>query len=404
MVNKETLNSIKYFRNTSFFYYLFSMTLIIVFLSLSLVASKNNRSCQYGSTLFCRSETYFNEAFGNDDEYFTLTYTPYSGLAGNNIIKYPLGDDYITIDYHFIETIPSGYKKYGNSSIGLSTVSSGGSIYFNTNSVASAENITIFTNLIFENFSQNIDIISKNKTTLKYIPESTESIQPTSNSFFSSSNNNLNQTSYPKNWLSLLQELKSQHVNGCKKTANHCACIDPNFISGKTCSDYHFNKSNGLYCPKDKPNCDTPCTGSNDTTDCGYRFCSHQPKPSTTGLKTIPPNGSSNEGYYQNNFISGIKKPNTSNIYKLGKNTLFINDEFLEDIDSSNFNAADDLAKYPSYQYNSFCGGTDSSNSNYHDSSNSTATKPFTTETTDNYTPQYSTDPNTIANKNNYDF
>ena len=306
MINKEeAISQIKHFRNVSVYFYMVSFFMITIMFVFYLVGSKNNRGCQYGSTLFCNTEKFYYVGLNNtNNNYLEINFKqPTDAIPDDSIytLQYPYSTaDYYDIDYHFVTTVPSAVTTLINSDhtkMGISlNGTAGASIYFINN--LRPEGITL--NKITEFVISKSGIQSFKILTPSY-PTPTNA---TMNYYYPTNNNTLNKINTPNistnnkffspdgdssvvswssahpvksNWINLLTNNKNQHKYGCSSGYQKaCACIDPSYTSELMCDDLILNTDSGLYCPAAHPGCSVPCPVGNTemTTNCGFRFCS----------------------------------------------------------------------------------------------------------------------------------
>lgn len=391
----EYYNSLKKFRDVSIYFYLTSFLFITIFFIFYLYASKNNKSCQYGSTLFCNTEkTYPINSNNSTNKYLQITFSnkdyPSSGLC---VVGYPYsGISYYNIDYYF-DAIPSGINSYGNVGISFNN-NYGASLYLNNNNndvLIANSTLFILENNHYTNSTLEF-LYSTSNNVIEYIYANINStIKNIDNSKFVTSTVTTYSSTNPVlgNWITLLQNNKDQHNGGCSSGNSNksgCACIDPSFVSSNSCENLVLNKTTGIYCPPDNLNC-TLCSSTN-LTDCGYRFC-------TPYNYTIPIN--SNNVNYQNAQTKGLKNP-TDDSYTIGKGG-----QLLSTYLGYTFSTKKDtgFASYAVPQSLNFCGGTTHSNNNINDGTDKNPPIPSSFST--GYNPQFATHPKLNSN-NNFDF
>ena len=416
----------KHFRKVSIIFYIFSFSIITIFFIFYLYANKNNRSCQYGSTLHCNTENYYYVS-GNDGEFNQINFQNYSPsvdstLTTPTIIKYPYTStpDYYEIDYYF--GISGGTVVSNvNNTVGISFRTIGASIYFNQSSPHLASDLSNWTRFVIsENNLSNFEILEpvKNSTEglfeYSYVSGDKNENQPISPANVA----NFYNTEQPQwenvkpvktNWINLLKNNKTQHSIGCSSGSSiGCACIDPGYVSSIRCDDYILNPLSGLYCPPENLNCTVPCANSSDTTTCGHRFCSvannFDPNQINTASNSNPDGLTKigQNGYYQNSIISGMKTPNKADIYTIGVKGSLLTTAL--GINNTNFNlrsTTDGFAGYPTLQSRNFCGGTSINKNNFDD--NVGDTNKFSSTTSSSYNPQYATFPK-FSDENKFDF
>ena len=418
--NKDKiLNEARRIRKFTLSYIAISFGFVVIFLIFYLVSSKNNRMCQYGGTLFCNNEIHYTASLGEENTFFTITYSDYTGSENLNV-KYPYsGTSTYNIDYYFNSLPASITNRIVN--IGISSNGSiGSSIYFQNSSVT-GEAIQTWTrySLITSDIKNKIlvgDIDKTSNTVLEYTyyDDTTRvlnNIQPTSNSFFSSSTTQANNHDpLPVNWLHLLKPLRIQAAGCSVGNTSACAVIDPSFVSPKSCSQYYFNSNTSFYCPPSNPNCSLCSETQNSRTDnCGYRFCRPglvpQDKTGFHGGTTGDVVSTNSRGYYQNNYIPGKRAPDDPDAYVIGDSGDKLIDK-LDGLESSNFNSSSDsngLAAYPMLQQRTIAAGTGTDKNNFDNSTRLGTTSSFTNSSQSSYYPQFATQPNTNTD-GNFDF
>jgi hypothetical protein len=301
----EYYNSLKKFRDISIYFYLTSFLFITIFFIFYLYASKNNKSCQYGSTLFCNTEkTYPINSNSSNSNYLQITFSnkgyPSSGLC---VVGYPYstGVSYYNIDYYF-DAIPSGINSYGDVGISFNN-DYGASLYLNNNNndvLIANSTLFILENNPYTNSTLEF-LYSTSNNVIEYIyatnntNNSIVTINNIDNSTFVTSTVTTYSSTNPAlgNWITLLQNNKDQHNGGCSSGSNKsgCACVDPSFVSSNSCENLVLNKTTGIYCPPDNLNC-TLCSSTNSTAGCGYLFC--------TPYNNTNNNNTNNNVNYQN--------------------------------------------------------------------------------------------------------
>lgn len=389
----EYYNSLKKFRDVSIYFYLTSFLFITIFFIFYLYASKNNKSCQYGSTLFCNTEkTYPINSNSSNSNYLQITFSntgyPSSGLC---VVGYPYstGVSYYNIDYYF-DAIPSGINSYGDVGISFNN-DYGASLYLNNNNDVLIANSTLF---ILENnpyTNSTLEFLySTSNNVIEYIYLNINStINNIDNSKFISSALTTYSSTNPAlgNWITLLQNNKDQHNGGCSSgnsSKSGCACVDPSFVSSNSCENLVLNKTTGIYCPPDNLNC-ALCSPDNST-ECGYLFC-------TPYNYTIPINNNNNVNY-QNAQTKGLKNP-TDDSYTIGKGGQLLS-SYLNNTEGYN-----GLTSYAVPQGLNFCGGTTSSKNNINNGTD--INPPIPSSFSTGYNPQFATHPKLNSN-NNFDF
>lgn len=407
------VNKLQYikFRDTSIYFYMFSFFCVTVFFIFYLYANKNNRSCQYGSTLFCNTEqTYPLAQSSSGQQYNKITFLTFNPVGNvEKTIQFPYQSSnntaYYNLNYYFgtsggptVDVLSGG--------VGVSfNGSQGASLYFKNPPTVLAPQLAHWTNFILTNASPNFIVnqpvkqVNNNIIEYTYVNESNgNGITEVSNvSNFISVDLLTTDSSDPlsDNWMNLLKNNKKQHQYGCSSgNLSNCACIDPSFITSKLCDNYILNESSGLYCPPNNLNCSI-CTPSDTSGNCGYRFCS----PSNNTSDSDVYNNLNQLGSYQNTFVPGFKN-NDSKYYKKGIDGSLLTD-ILGITVGSNFSPSSDFGKYTTLQNNIFCGGSTGPATNNFDD------QPITTGKVDisngGITPLYSQYP--IWNSsNNFDF
>jgi len=415
----KEINQYKYlhFRKVSVYFYLTSFFLITLVFIIYLYANKNNRSCQYGSTLFCSTDTKYPLNFENDInaayQIEFLKYNPTIPSGGlEKTIQFPYvnddeNNDFYDINYYF--GISGGNTvKIINSDTGVCfRGAQGASIYFKTipdnNFDLQLKNTTEF---VLENANPKFTIIMSvegdNYLEYYYINSDTDTpvdVTPTNiDNFYSSKTIKINSSDpLNSNWVNLLNNLQDQKKFGCSSgNQAACGCADPSFTTTISCNDYHLNKETGFYCPSENPGCSTLCTVNSTAEDnCGYTFCNTNgitnEKTNHTGLYTTK------GGTYQNSYIDGLKQKNNSTYYKLGIDGPQLIDN-LKGFDSTNFvadgniDSNNSLTAYPSFQLTNFCGGTAATTNNYDNKNISSGTSLLKNNDT-NYDPRLSQHP-----------
>jgi hypothetical protein len=344
--NQEVILNLKHFRDVSIYFYMTSFFMITIMFIFYLVGSKNNRSCQYGSTLHCNTEKFYYSNLNKGESYLELVFNqPESMTAGTCFtLGFPYDPtNYYNIDYYFGvaggATVTDIFTT-DNTNIGISFNGTiGGSIYFNNTSRPEAVTLNKITEFVLlNNDISTIKIFAPtaktaNDATLDYdyvrsqdgIIAFTHPTISTANSFFTYEQKQYDASDPVKsNWITLLDNNKKQHKYGCSPGyLLGCACVDPNFETSLICNDYILNEDYGLYCPPQWLGCSKPCSGDvSGENNCGYRFCSNGIL-STTATK---PDGSTNtrqnygdKSTYQNAFIPGIKPEDIGeNAYTVG--------------------------------------------------------------------------------------
>jgi hypothetical protein len=390
------IKKLKNFRDVSIYFYLTSFLFITIIFTFYLYANKNNRSCQYGSTLYCNTEKTYSINTNSGMKYLKINFLDNKYLtSGLFVVGYPYSKtasvtNYYNIDYYFDAVPSSGVNNYG--SVGISFNGSyGASLYLGNNNpaVSLVRNTTEF--ILQQNeVSTAINFLTPTENnvnnTIEYIYPGTIAVINNANSNFINSNT----VSYaglenPKgNWITLLNNNKKQHEGGCSVGSNNpvCACIDPSFISNISCENYVLNESTGIYCPPGTLNCEL-CTDTNGSEICGYSFCNNGIL-NTDGLNSLNSNNN-NMGYYQDADIKGLKTgPNvTSNNYTTGGvNTGTLLPGFIY--------GTNGLTNYPTVQTTNFCAGKTSTTNNF---DNKTTQPNSLTPASDNYNPQLATHP-----------
>ena len=421
MVNNllSDVKYIKHFRNISIAYYLFSFTIIAVFFIMYLISEKNNRSCQYGSTLYCNNEIHYNAALSEEKEFYDIVFKDVDTTdTSAHSVGYPYsGVSRYSIDYYF-NTLPASITN-NIDGVGVSFDSTNGaSIYFSEAS-NSGEKIQAWTRLVLyrSDISSDITILdvdnsNNNSLNYQYFDESTNapniSLSPHDKIIENSTIDNLNNTNepIPVNWFNILNTLQTQAKTGCSlNNLEACACIDPSFISPKVCSQYYFNKKTSRYCPFDNPNCELCVQGQ--TTGCGYRFCRYGTLPSKKeALNPLNTDTSApKQGYYQSSYNPGGKNSVNSSSYVIGSNPANLLTRFLDGYDKTAYtnSATNGINAYPQAQHLTFCSGTAIGKQNYTDNINTVTTK-FSSGIAANYYPQFGTSPNFNISKGNFDF
>lgn len=393
-MNNNNLKKIEHFRNISIGYYIFSFTIITIFFCFFLISNKKNRSCQYGSTLFCRNDKQYLLSKDTTKNYNSITFSsdPKSGTINfkqNFEINYNIGDP-----------IPSNITNVNNG-VGISQRSSGASIYIAASDPTTSilQSVTRYT-LLESSIKEDIEILnvannnSVTTTTLDYFIDPPSSTFPTfTNSIATNTISNFSPADdIYTNWSNLLDPLNNK--NGCSiNDVSNCACVDPSFVTNKLCTNLIYNYDSGLYCPATSPNCTTACENSSST-DCGFTFCRSGANPDNTkgGYSNI-----TDDGLYLNTTIPLKSGPVALSKYKINNEGI---ENYLDGTPST-----DNLKDYPSVQFISFCGGKSKTNNNYFNESNTKKTNLFSDlDTSNNYTPQFSTQPNFITNSKNFDF
>jgi len=399
MVSEEDLKDLKYFTNVSMVYYFFSFLVALLFYSFYLVSNKKERSCQYGSTLFCSNEKHYNASLGEENQYYSSKFLGNTS-TDTTTVNFPYsGVSTYAISYYF-DSLPSNItNRSGN--VGISVNGTiGSSVYF-ADSTVNGETIQRWTRYLLYNSGINNIIIldTDNNDILDYTyADDTNStlVEFSSPSFIQNSTQTVtNHEDVPVNWLHILETLQIQTKTGCSSgNRSACACIDPSFVSPKVCSQYIFNKNTGYYCPPDNLNCELcqDATENSKNDKCGYRFCRLGPNPPDTnkGLKD-----NSNRGYYQNNII-GNAKTNSVNEYTTRGSLL--SDKLTGSVTTEN-----DLINYPSLQQNLFCAGKEPGNNNFNNTVTGENTDSFNDYTNSDYYPQFSRHPQ-VNSQDNYDF
>jgi len=415
----------KHFREVSIYFYLVSFFFVTVFFIFYLYASKNNRSCQYGSTLYCNTEHYYYVS-GTEGEFNQLTFKNYSPSTNSTLttpdtIRYPYNStpDYYNIDYYFGISGGDSVSNIDNT-VGVSFNTGGASVYFDQNGPYLANDLSNWTRfLISKNNNNQFEILEPVKNSTEGVFEYSypaidnndlNPITPATKAGFYTTQTPQWENSAPvkTNWVNLLKNNQTQHSIGCSSGSSiGCACVDPGYISNVKCNDYVLNTASGLYCPPDFLNCTVPCD-ANTTTQCGYRFCSagnnidpdqinSQNATNPDGLTKL----GGNNGFYQNSIIPGMKTPNNANIYTVGvkgellTNALGINNNF------KLRNTIDGFAGYPTLQDRGFCGGTSINKNNFDDTVG--GIPKFSDGTNSSYNPQYATYPR-FSDENKFDF
>ena len=401
------INTEKYlhFRKVSVYFYIFSFFCIVASFIIFLYANKNNRSCQYGSTLFCSTDTKYPINFKDASaSAYQIEFYPYNPIDKvETTINFPFFDTIdneekdFYIDYYFgtsggdtVDTI--------NSYIGISVIPNvGASLYFqpvpSSNFDVQLKNITEF---ILETSNEFINIIDSTEgdNFLEYYINTDEDSQispPNQHNFYSSKNIKIDKTDpLNSNWVNLLTNFQNQKKYGCSPgNQKACACADPSIVSNKPCNEYHLNPLTGFYCPATHPGCSTLC-GVNSTKEdnCGYTFCNpsgvNEDKAATKFYKF---------GTYNSNYIDGLRNPDNSDIYKLGiAGPKLIGG--LNNLDENNFTGSK-LKNYPSYQLNNFCAGKKFGKNNFDNNDLTSVTDQFPdTYNNDSYNPLLSQFPN----------
>ena len=367
--NEKIKNLIK-IRNISHIFYLFSFVSIVVVFIIYLYSSKTNRSCQYGSTLFCNTETKY-PIKETSEQFNELIFKEFNGeFRDTIIIKIPISDNKnYELDYYFKKTGGDKHPIKTEPDIGVSYFTSGASIYFSLPKVATIRNNLIkITSIILNtspsgaglNFSeddQQFSLIynyqSTNIMSLKPII-----ISPEVNNMFSETQ--ITQTvpeNYEDNMIILLQINKSQEKNcdpGSGK--NDCICLDPSYVPQIKCSDYTFQPERNIYCPHHHPDC-TLCTSDNLSHNCGFHFCnpSSQEDPSSETFEPYSGSQSLTGSFYQNSNVPKVNKSDSSKFF-VGSESL------LKKLGSDSI---DDLKNYASYQPTKFCGGNSFTTNNF---------------------------------------
>jgi len=392
---KIDIEKLEHFLIVSKYYYLTTFFIMTVFFILYLWANKNNRACQYGSTLYCPTETPYY-LHGSNDSYIQIEFINTTKTIATKV-NYPYSTT-ATYDivYNFGVALPSTVKDYGSGTGVSFNTTYGASIYFPASTTYLASDTKNWSEFVLKNSGINLDLYiidnDNNPNTIEYTyafvsDDTLTKITPATGNFYTSktiTNNSLEPIK--ANWVNLLKKNKVQET-GCATDVSKCACIDPSYISYVNCLDYVFVKSKGYYCPPNNLNCSL-CTGSTDSTDCGHRFCSTNQITANdkSGYEKL------DKGYYQTSNITGIRKPTTSD-YTLG-----VGGELLTTALSAG--SYENLPDYPPYQKHRICGGTGVKKNNFNDG---TTVDPKFTTTTAGYNPQHSTKPR-LDNGKNFDF
>ena len=379
------------FRDTSIYFYMFSFFCMTAFFIMYLYANKNNRLCQYGSTLFCNTEQKYPLAQGADsgiNDAIQLTFqTNFIAPQGSiYTIKFPYqNNNYYNIDYYF--GIPGGDDvKLYSGNIGLSFNGAvGASFYYQANQAPFASLLANWTTVILQNanpeFIINLPNKQGNDNVIEYYYVSLSEnnleniIVPSTSPKIASSQliGKDNAEPISDSWMNLLRNIQTQHKQGCRTgNRNGCACIDPSFITPKLCDQLVLNKSTGIYCPPNNLNCSLCSGDDSDSNDCGYRFCRASnnniigANDETSNTYTRP--SSTQQGYYQNTYVPGIKDKTSGGPYKRGAGGKTLTDLLsLEEISSSNpANTA--FSNIGTLQNLNFCAGTSPTNNNYDNS------------------------------------
>jgi hypothetical protein len=410
------IDKYKHFRKVSIIFYIFSFTIITISFIFYLYANKNNRSCQYGSTLYCNTENYYYVT-GTEGDFNQITFQNYSPSSDSTLtspttIRYPYSNtpDYYDINYFF--GISGGPVVTNiNDTVGISARSEGASIYFDQEAPYLSSDLANWTRfLISQNNISSFTILEPVKNSVVGLFEysyasgdknDNEAITPANIANFYNTEQPQWENVQPvkTNWMNLFKNNKNQHTAGCSAGSTiGCACIDPGYISSIKCNDYVLNTESGLYCPPENLNCTVPCTDSSDSSGCGYRFCSvaNNIDPNQINSNsTTNPDGLTKlgkNGYYQNSVISGMKTPNDASIYTVGVKGGLLTSAL--GVPTNNFSlrsTTDGFAGYPTLQNRSFCGGTSTNKNNFGD--NIGDTQKFSDSASDTYNPQFATYP-----------
>ena len=431
---EEVLSKIKHFRDVSVYFYMVSFFMITIMFVFYLIGSKNNRSCQYGSTLYCNTEKFYYTGFKENGEYLQIVFKQPTGTitAGTS---YTLGYPYIdtvgtryNIVYYFNEAAPANVTNIltgDNITTGISlNGTTGASIYFTNTSRPDGVTLNKMTEFVLLNSGiTTFEILTPNvaspaDSTLDYhYPTSNAGLQAITlpstitsvDKFYSFPSGQTITWSganpVKSNWLNLIKNNKDQHLYGCSSgNLAACACIDPSYTPDIMCNDLILNKDSGLYCPPEFPKCTEACTPSNayNNNNCGYRFCSSGVVPNSfSDSKTT--RQTYGKGSYQNAFIPGAKKSQSQDIYTVGYHGENLADNLAI---ASGWTSGDvDLVDYAQVQRRTMCGGTLSTNNNIDDSTTTTGIniKSKSTLAANSYTPQFGVSPNfSLANKFNF--
>ena len=371
MSDDTKIDSEKYlkFRNTSIYFYMFSFFCITSLFIIYLYASKNNRSCQYGSTLFCNTEQKYPLAppTNNNLQYNELTFNYKYTTPIYYTVQYPYLNGNFDIVYHFGTSGGSNVDIIADN-IGLSLNGIyGASIYFQypTNNINTL--LASYTLLILNNSDLNLQIgqpINNGNDIIEYTYKNytnNDLSEITTNSVFAKAQQVNYQASDPisDNWLNLLKNNQLQHQAGCSSNnTNACACIDPSYITQNTCDNYVLNKTSGLYCPPDNLNCIECTSDTINENNCGFKFCrASNYNVSSTQDASYQQLNKGNLGFYQSTYVPGFNKQNEPSYYKKGINGPLLTDLLGVTIDSSN-PANTVLNQYATLQNLNFCAGS----------------------------------------------
>lgn len=387
------------FRNISIGFYLFSFTVIAILFVMYLYSNKNNRMCQYGSTLYCDTGLTYPLTASTTQEYIEVTFnTP--GNITHTTVSYPYYENNYNIDYYFGTTIPAVVtNRVEDIQLGISLNGSiGASLYYEYTDLVTGDNLQQATSYALDKSKLFAVFTSPQANILEYTYAYYGGIEipTTTTTLFTSGSRKFGSTKPPQvSWMNLIEKLNTQREKGCKAGVSTigCACIDPGYVTTKLCGSLVFNPTNGLYCEPDNPQCTDVCSDSTQISphsNCGWRFCA----PISYDPGTIQNLRSITNGYYQNAFTPGLRK-SSNDSYKLGVNGPLLNTKLKGTPGFKEFN------NYPTYQKINFCAGQASGKNNIDNDDIGETTDTF--PSLSGYTPLDATRPN-INSKNNFDF
>lgn len=264
------------FKKISVFFYAFTLILIPILFIFYLISNKNNKNCNYGSTLYCNTEQTYPENIGTGSNVYTVVSTIPSFHSTDPVtVTFP---NSITVDYY--KTIPSGFKTfpaYPDIGFSIGPVSAAGSfgcsIYYTTDPSSNLQIIRTTEKVLKLSTSQTInnDLITGEDS---IVFKGSADCQ---NSGLFTCVKNGSDAFVQRSVIPLLLEVQAQK-QACKNNTSNCFVTDPAIVPPPCKNFYKTEGTDGvsfMWCPNGK-NATSMCTGLYGTTgnkDCCIPAC-----------------------------------------------------------------------------------------------------------------------------------